>query len=481
MVIDYRNLNSQTIKDKFPLQCIDDLLERLTSFSLFCILDACQGFNQIPMDEESSRKAAFTTPDGHYEPTHLFFGLSNGPPVFQRAMSLDLGDLLWSGVSCFVDDIFFGSTDFDDVIAKLRQVLEKLLNAGVTLKLSKCEFGMSEIEYLGFVIDKDGIRPGPRELAAIAEYPVPKSKDELRRFLGLTSFFRRFITRYASVAEPLTSQRPQANGQVERINQILIPMISSSVQTESHKDWDKILPKVQRCINRSPSKSTGNPPFELLYGYTTVKLGYFPQDLLPASNEAQNYNIGDVVVVRRLPEQTLLPNSKTQAKYRGPLTIIKVLPSDTYQVTNLRTIGQGRKRQPNYTTTAHASQLKLFHLITEDEDLSVGDSEDLITSYCNDGSDENSCVENTRPTRVKRIPRHYKLLRVVQGSVVLSQLLSNFLASEETKRVLSFLFPPISSRRDRREIMVIRKQFIELLFVRNSHPASKKELAFEET
>ncbi|KAF8774815.1 Retrovirus-related Pol polyprotein like [Argiope bruennichi] len=204
MVIDYRHLNSQTIKDKFPLPCIDDLLERLSGFSLFCILDACQGFSQIPMDEESSRKAAFTTPDGHYEPTRLFFGFSNGPPVFQRAMSLALGDLLWSGVSCFVDDIFFGSTDFDDMIAKLRQVLEKLLNAGVTLKLSKCEFGMSEIEYLGFVIDKNGIRPGPRKLAAIAEYPVPKSKDELRRFLGLTSFFRRFITRYTSVAEPLT-------------------------------------------------------------------------------------------------------------------------------------------------------------------------------------------------------------------------------------------------------------------------------------
>ncbi|KAF8766633.1 hypothetical protein HNY73_019679 [Argiope bruennichi] len=123
---------------------------------------------------------------------------------------------------------------------------------------------------------------------------------------------------------------------------------------------------------------------------------------------AQNYNLGDVMVVRRLPEQTLLPNSKTQAKYRGPLTIIKVLPSDTYQVTDLRTAGEGRKRQPNYTTTVHASQLKLFHLITEDEDLSDGDCEDLITSYCNDDSDENSCIENTRPTRVRRTPHHLK-------------------------------------------------------------------------
>ncbi|KAF8777683.1 Transposon Ty3-I Gag-Pol polyprotein like [Argiope bruennichi] len=82
-----------------------------------------------------------------------------------------------------------------------------------------------------------------------------------------------------------SSQRPQANGQVESINRILIPMISSNVQTESHKYWDNILPEVQRCINWSPCKSTGKPPFEILYGYTPVKLGYFPQYLLPTSNE----------------------------------------------------------------------------------------------------------------------------------------------------------------------------------------------------
>ncbi|KAF8794774.1 Transposon Ty3-I Gag-Pol polyprotein like [Argiope bruennichi] len=644
MVIDYRHLNSQTIKDKFPLPCIDDLLERLSGFNLFCILDACQGFNQIPMDEESSRKAAFTTPDG---------------------------DLLWSGVSCFVDDIFFGSTDFDDMIANLRQVLEKLLNAEVTLKLSKCEFGMSEIEYLdqkeafeelrsklisrpalklfypkdetelhtdassvglaGMLLQRNkynnafqlvycvsrrttqeeekyhssrleliaavwsmtrlrplllglhftlvtdcsaitylhtqkNIKPQiarwtellsefdyvvkhrdgakmahvdalsrspieertytlldkievtspveltsqpkvfyisteedrvaliqaqdkdlqkiisslkkPQKLRTLEEkqsaesfdlidgilyrihhesgdlqnmrklFVMPKSMrkylavrfhdfaghfgmekvvqmirkqfwfprkwnsispgsrpfevihmdflgpfvtstsrntellvfiDNMTKFVRLrpcsscstknvlkyldeftndfgcprrivtdrgscfsSSLFEDYCKQFGIKHTLNSSQRPQANGQVERINRILIPMISSSVQTESHKDWDKILPQVQRCINWSPSKSTGKPPFELLYGYTSVKLGYFPQDLLPTSNEyvkptelqrgaqenirvaqekmkknydkhrcrAQNYNIGDVVVVRRLPEQTLLPNSE---------------------------------------------------------------------------------------------------------------------------------------------------------------------------
>nr|XP_042900885.1 uncharacterized protein LOC122269867 [Parasteatoda tepidariorum] len=133
---------------------------------------------------------------------------------------------------------------------------------------------------------------------------------------------------------------------------------------ESHKDWDKILPEVQRCIDWSPSKSTGKPTFGLLYGYTPVKPGYFLQDLLPISNDYVNptklqrdaqesiisaqekmkriydkhrcdafkYNIGDVVVVA----QTALSDTKTQVKYKGPLTVIKTLPSDTYQLTDLQ-------------------------------------------------------------------------------------------------------------------------------------------------
>lgn len=865
MVIDYRQLNAQTVKDKFPLPHIDDLLDRLSGSNLFCILDACQGFNQIPMDDESARKAAFTTPDGHYEPTRLFFGLSNGPAVFQRCMSLALGDLLWNGVTCFVDDIFFGSPDFENMINKLRTVLEKLCNAGITLKLSKCEFATKEVEYLGFVVSADGIKPGPRKLAAVAEFPVPKKKDEVQRFLGLTGFFRRFIAGYASIAAPLTrllkngqsfvwtpehqnaferlrkhlvskpvlklfdprdetelhtdasssglagmllqrdqtnalrlvycvsrrtnpdeenyhssrlellavvwsisrlrplllglrftivtdcsaitylktqknirpqtarwieqlsefnydvkhrsgdqmthvdalsrapvenkdpqqfdeiterspldimvkchdqlgevdasipldepeqpcvffisteedkvaliqsqdeelqniiktlkssntktktksiankyelvngilyrlqidngvcrklfvmprsmrkylvvrfhdfsghfgvdkvkllimqqfwfprmteyvkqhiqqcvtcaftkvpagkvqgklnpippgkrpfelvhmdflgpfnasssrntellviidnltkfvrlractscstkcvlryfeefindfgspnrvvtdrgscftsaafkefcmkhdvkhtlncSQRPSANGQVERINRVLIPMISASVQTESGKDWDKVLPEVQRCINWSPSKSTGKPPFELLFGFKPSKLDNFPRELLPTSDEyaspkllqdearsnvlkaqeimkstfdkrhcvAHKYSVGDVVVVKRLPETTPGIRTKTQVRYRGPLVVMKVLPSDVYQVTDFRTNGQGRLRR-NYTTTAHASQMKLFHIVNEDEtvDDDNDEEEDMLIEPSNTQQDNNDDEEN---------------------------------------------------------------------------------------
>lgn len=255
------------------------------------------------------------------------------------------------------------------------------------------------------------------------------------------------------------SQRPAANGQVERINRVLIPMISASVKTESGRDWDKMLPEVQRCINWSPSKSTGKAPFELLFGYKPRKLDNFPNDLLPTSEEyaspevlqeearnnimkaqevmksaydkhhcvAHKYSVGDVVVVKRLPETTPGTHTKTQVRYRGPLVVMKVLPSDVYQVTDFRTKGQGRLRR-NYTTTAHASQMKLFHIVNEDEnfiaDFDNDEEEEIIsdvpTTVPQDDNDEEEDINDEEedipkePTsapiqkRVRKLPAHFK-------------------------------------------------------------------------
>ncbi|KAF8794529.1 Retrovirus-related Pol polyprotein like [Argiope bruennichi] len=329
--------------------------------------------------------------------------------------------------------------------AERKQALE--LKKGNWVPENKCNFNIEEKitstptvlltkEILLTPVDLKSVKLGPRKLAAIAEYPVPKIKDELRRFLGLTSFFRRFITRYASVAEPLTRLLKKnflfictvdQNEAFEELRSKLISrpalkLFDPKEETEFHTDASSV-----RLAGRLLQRNKYNNASQLVYCvsrrtiheeekyhssrlkliaavWSMTKLRPLLLDLLPTSYEyvkpiklqrdaqenirvaqekmkknydkhrcrAQNYNICDVVLVRRLSEQTLLPNSKTQAKYRSPLTIIKVLLLDTYQVTDLRTVGQGRKRQPNYTTTAHASQLKLFHLITEDQDLSDG-------------------------------------------------------------------------------------------------------------
>nr|XP_042907217.1 uncharacterized protein LOC122271123 [Parasteatoda tepidariorum] len=175
-----------------------------------------------------------------------------------------------------------------------------------------------------------------------------------------------------------------------------------------------LLPTSNDYVN--PTKLQRNAQESIIIAQEKMKRNYDKHRC-----DAFKYNIGDVVVVRRLPEQTALSNTKTQVKYRGPLTVIKILPSDTYQVTDLRVVGQGRRRQHNYTTTAHASQMKLFHLVN-DEDLSddgdniTGSKENFIacepindsnsTNQCNDDPNKNLSQDNSRPKRCKKVP-HY--------------------------------------------------------------------------
>ncbi len=218
----------------------------------------------------------------------------------------------------------------------------------------------------------------------------------------------------------VSTQHPPANGQLERINQVLLPMIAAyTMRGDRKKDWDMMLNEAQRCINWAPSKSTGKPPFELLYGYSPIKHGNFPRDLLPdcerradvtelrsnaqvrllqAQEEQQRYynrkcskpfkyTEGDVVVVRRKPEQN--DPSKVQVKFQGPLVVTHVLPSDTYLITDLRSMGQGWRRQAGLQTTAHASQLKLFKLVEQDDvqDPDVPDAQDPDVSDAQDSDD----------------------------------------------------------------------------------------------
>lgn len=204
LVIDYRRLNSQTVKDKFPLPRIDDLLETLGKSKLFTTLDLAHGYLQIPLTEDAKLKTAFITPDDTGQFERMIFGLANAPSEFQRLMHCVLGPLLNTKALCYLDDILIPAKSWEDMLLILREVLERLRTAHLTLKLSKCEFGKTEVEFLGFIINENGIKPGTRKIRAIQEFPEPKNIHEVRKFLGLTGYFRRFVTNYAQKAEPLT-------------------------------------------------------------------------------------------------------------------------------------------------------------------------------------------------------------------------------------------------------------------------------------
>lgn len=205
LCVDYRALNSKTIKDRFPLPRVDDFLEHLKDCKYFTSLDMASGYHQIEMDEDSVSKTAFITPDGQYEYLRVPFGLANAPAVFQRTVNRMLGNLRYGKALAYMDDILLPGKDFNTGLENLRLVFVKLEEGGLTLRLSKCHFFMTRIEYLGHEISSEGIQPGKRNTEAVKKFPTPKDVRGVRQFLGLASYFRKYIKEFATIAKPLTS------------------------------------------------------------------------------------------------------------------------------------------------------------------------------------------------------------------------------------------------------------------------------------
>ncbi|CAK1597525.1 unnamed protein product [Parnassius mnemosyne] len=205
LCVDYRALNSRTKRDHYPLPRIDDLLDQLSGQSLFTSLDLASGYHQIAIAEQSREKTAFVTPDGQYEYNRVPFGLANAPAVFQRAIHKILNKTKIGYIVIYMDDILIPSKSFKEGLERLGEVLGILREAGLTLKMEKCNFFQERIDFLGFEINKDGIRPGAQKIEAVSRFPIPRNQHEVRRFLGLASFFRRFVKGFALIARPLTN------------------------------------------------------------------------------------------------------------------------------------------------------------------------------------------------------------------------------------------------------------------------------------
>ena len=202
--IDYRRLNDATVKDAYPLPRIDDALDYLNGASYFSALDLASAYWQVAMDPESIDKTAFCTHVGLYEWLVMPFGLSNAPATCERLMEEIFRGMQWNGALVYLDDLVAYGKTWTQALNRLRAMFQKLREANLTLKPSKCMLMTREITYLGHSVSESGVRPGAHKVKAIEAWPAPKTLDEVRSFLGLCGYYRRFVDNYADVTKPLT-------------------------------------------------------------------------------------------------------------------------------------------------------------------------------------------------------------------------------------------------------------------------------------
>ena len=199
---DYKlTVNRAARLDTYPIPSLDDLFSGLAGGEIFSKLDMSQAYAQLCLDEESKKYTVINTHRGLFQFNRLSFGISAAPGIFQRSMSQLLKDI--PGVFLYLDDILVKGSNKREHLENLRQVLTKLQAAGLKLSIEKCCFGVPSVAYLGYVIDREGIHPTQDKVRAITEAPAPTNVSQLRAFLGLLNFYRRFLPQASSMLEPL--------------------------------------------------------------------------------------------------------------------------------------------------------------------------------------------------------------------------------------------------------------------------------------
>ena len=201
--VDYRKLNQVSTKDRYPLPQVCDVLDGMQGTAVFSTIDLKSGFHQILVDPADREKTAFICHRGLFEFVRMPFGLANGPSHFQRVMDWVFKDLLGTCVMVYIDDIVIYSKNMDEHISHLELVFKRLAKFGLQLKAEKCKFGLEEINLLGFVLNKTGIRANPEKTQAISSMPPPRNVKQVRSFLGMTGYYRQCIPGYANISQPL--------------------------------------------------------------------------------------------------------------------------------------------------------------------------------------------------------------------------------------------------------------------------------------
>lgn len=240
MCIDYRLLNNNTVKDRFPLPRIEQIISKFESAVVYSKLDLMSGYYQVRIQENDIPKTAFSTDYGHYEWVVMPFGLTNAPATFQRMMNTILAKYLNSCVQVYLDDIFIYSKSYQQHALDIKNVLTTLRENSLIAKKSKCAFFYKELRFLGHVIAENGIKTDPDKIDKVKNWPIPTTIKEAQMFLGLTSYYRRFIKNHSKIAIPIykfiTKDSKWTEDQTKAFNQLKSSLINSPILV--HPKWN---------------------------------------------------------------------------------------------------------------------------------------------------------------------------------------------------------------------------------------------------
>jgi hypothetical protein len=229
--VDYRQLNALTIKNKYLIPVIEDLLDELQGANAFSKLDLRSSYHQIRMNLADISKTAFRTHMGHYEYLVMPFGLTNAPATFQDLMNIIFSKILRKFVLVFFDDILIFSRTLEEHIKHLTTILQLIRAHQLKVKLSKCTFATDSVEYLGHVISGSSIATDPSKITNVISWKTPTNITQLRGFLGLTGYYRRFIKHYATICKPLHEALKKNSFQWETIEKEAFAQLKTTMTT----------------------------------------------------------------------------------------------------------------------------------------------------------------------------------------------------------------------------------------------------------
>lgn len=203
MCVDYRKVNAVSKADSYPIPRIEDCIDRIGSAKYVSKFDLLKGYWQVPLSERAKEISAFVTPDGLYQFRVLPFGLRNAPSCFQRMMNEVTRGL--TNCVTYIDDVVLYSDSWTDHVAQIRDFFERLAEAMLVINLSKSEVGRAQVTYLGHVVGQGHVGPRMAKVQAIADLPIPHTRRQLMRVLGMCGFYRKFVSNFAAITEPLTN------------------------------------------------------------------------------------------------------------------------------------------------------------------------------------------------------------------------------------------------------------------------------------